>query len=321
MLEAYANDPAYETTNIMFSGMQFDSEKRVYPYTLGEELAFTSEATANPYCISGFSANEGHGTWTNSEHSILGFDIKGQKYNNLLLTIESGISGSQQEVLVYAYDHQIADISFAGFEKKELIIPQEYVKDGSVRIVMRFPDAVAPRNIDENNKDSRKLALHMISVKLESTDEEFSLYDQINGGYALGTILSFSKTENTAKEYCVSGFSSPEELFTWTNSKVANMNFKILNGKSSDFVLEYTCNPFNEKQHIILYANDQKIADYDETGKAAAKIVIPEECIQEGRLNLRFELPDAKSPKELGMSEDVRTLGLAMGKLVISEVE
>lgn len=321
MSEAFANGPAYETKNIMFSGMQFDSEKQVYPYTLGQELVFTNEATANPYCISGFSANEGHGTWTNDEYSILGFDIKGEKYNNLLLTIESGIFGSQQEVLVYVYDHQIADVSFAGFEKKELIIPKEYVKDGAVRIVMKFPDAVVPRDVDENNKDSRKLALYMRSVKLESTDQEINIYDQFSGGYALGTILSFSKTENTAEGYCSSGFSPAEEDFTWTNSKTANMSFLILDEKSSDFVLEYTCIPFNGKQHIILYANDQKIADYNETGEETAKITIPAEYIQEGELNLRFELPDAKSPKELGMGEDARTLGLAMGKLVISAAE
>lgn len=177
MLEAYVNGPAYEAKNIMLSGVHFAPEQRDYPYTLGEKLSFTNEATANPYCIVGFSANEGHGTWTQEEYAILGFDIKGQKYDNLLLTIESGIFGSQQEVLVYVYDHQIADVNFAGFDKKEFIIPKEYVKDGSVRIVMRLPDAVVPRDIDENNKDVRKLALHMVSIKLESTDEEFSLYN------------------------------------------------------------------------------------------------------------------------------------------------
>ena len=82
-------------------------------------------------------------------------------------------------------------------------------------------------------------------------------------------------------------------------------------------ILEYTCTPCNEKQHIILYANDQKIADYNLTMEETNEISIPAECVKDGRLNLRFELPDAKSPKDLGKSGDVRTLGLAMKKLVI----
>lgn len=60
------------------------------------------------------------------------------------------------------------------------------------------------------------------------------------------------------------------------------------------------------------------IADYDSVTTETKQITIPIEYIEEGKLTLKFELPDAISPKEIGMSEDARTLGLAMRSLKIS---
>lgn len=313
ILEVFVKkDTAGDEENIVFSGSRYDPKKQAHPYSLGSELSFIGDVTARPFCISGFFIDKVNGTKTNGAQSIMDFDIT-EKYNNLLLTIESGAYDTQQDVSVYANDHLIADVIFDEIERKEIIIPNEYAKDGSIRISMKYPKIAL-----YSNGLSSTFVLDMKSVKLESTDRDFNLSDQIEIKYELGTVLSFYGVDSNAADYCVIGFSGKEETFTWTDGNKANMKFYIKNEELSDMVLEYTCTSFNGKQHVVLYANDKKIADYDHNGEETKEVTIPVECIGDGELNLRFELPDAKSPKELGMSEDSRILGLAMKKLVIN---
>lgn len=319
--EAFVRGIASDAKNIIFSGAQYEPAMQDYPYTLGTELSFASESAVNAktYCHSGFYIPGELGTWTAGTKSVMSFDIEEERYNNLLLTIESGIFGSQQEVLIYANDYQVADVKFYELERKEIVIPNEYVKNGLLRITMKYPNAVIPHDIDENSEEWRQLALNMRSIKLESTDKEFNLGDQQVGRYELGTVLTFSDAKNTAKDYCVNGFSRAEDTGTWTDSNTMNMSFSISNEEIADIVLEYTCVPFNGNQHVILYANDQKIADYNQMAEESKEITLSAEYIQDGELNLRFELPDAKSPKEVGLSEDARTLGLFMKELSIRQ--
>ena len=162
----------------------------------------------------------------------------------------------------------------------------------------------------------------MRSIKLESTDEDFNLNNQMVGVYNLGTPLSFSKMDNSVADYCLRGFSFVEDRYTWTDSTTAEMKFIIRNEELDDMILEYTCAPFNGKQHVILYANNKEIADYDLVEEETKEISIPLKYIENNRLVLRFELPDVGiTPKELGWNEDERTLGLAMKELTIKALE
>lgn len=318
--EMFLDGSVSNLENLKFSGVQYEAEKsNDYLYPLGTELSFTADkATAKYYFVSGLSVCEQFGTWTNGNQAVMKFDISGEDYDNLLLTLESGIYLSQQKVIFYVNDQEIAIVKFNGLEKKMIVIPKEYVVDDIVKITMELPDACSPHSIDENNGDYRLLALSMRSIKLESIDKEFDLTDQMTEKYKLGSVLSFTNTDNSAKQYYESGFSSTEDEFTWTDAKVVEMIFIFDKKPVDDLILEYTYTPFNEKQHVILYANNNKLADYDSVTTETKQITIPIEYIEEGKLTLKFELPDAISPKEIGMNEDTRTLGLAMRSLKIS---
>ncbi len=306
--------------NLKFSGVQYEAEKsNYYLYPLGTELSFTADkATANYYFVSGLSVREQFGTWTNGNQAVMKFDISGEDYDNLLLTLESGTYLSQQKVIFYVNDREVATVKFNGLEKKMIVIPKEYVVNDVVKIMMKLPDACSPHSLDANNTDYRLLALSMRSIKLESVDKEFDLTDQMTEKYKLGSVLSFTNTDSSAKQYCENGFSHTEDEFTWTDAKIAEMIFTFDEKPVNDLVLEYTYSPFNGKQHIVLYANNHKLVDYDSVTAETKQISIPVEYIEEEKLVLKFELPDAISPKEIGMSEDARTLGLAMRSLKIS---
>ena len=49
-------------------------------------------------------------------------------------------------------------------------------------------------------------------------------------------------------------------------------------------------------------------------------IHIPNSLINDEKITLTFELPDAISPAELGMSKDVRELALAVASIVLTEI-
>lgn len=259
----------------------------------------------------GFSESEHTHIWTEGSEAVLEFEIE-EEFNDLRLDLNYGTYNGIQPVKLYVNNILVEEFEANGQEEKSILIPGEYVKDGNLNLQFRFTNEISPAEVDSNNEDKRKLALAFYSLVLSDTSLQYEVEN-----YVLGTELTFNKANNSAKDNCLTGFSEAEEAFTWTNSHTAHMEFYIPNKDLKDMILEYTCASFNGKQHVVLYANDKKIAEYDHNGEETKEVTIPAECIGDGELNLRFELPDAKSPKELGMSEDDRTLGLAMEKLVI----
>ena len=53
----------------------------------------------------------------------------------------------------------ITEYEADGLEEKSITIPNEYIKNGELILTFEFTNAIAPTDIDPNNKDSRKLAL------------------------------------------------------------------------------------------------------------------------------------------------------------------
>lgn len=140
--------------------------------------------------------------------------------------------------------------------------------------------------------------------------------EEIGYKYELGSVLSFME-EDTASQYCVNGFSENEGTHTWISGKSATMMF-TLDEDFNDLEVSIDCATINGIQNVTIYANENFIGDYEFNGDKINSIIIPNEYINGGTLILRFELPDAISPKELGASEDSRQLSLAMKTMSIS---
>jgi len=81
--------------------------------------------------------------------------------------------------------------------------------------------------------------------------------------------------------------------------------------------------PINiEKQILIVKINDTftKECILTEQGSKKINILIPNEWLKGPKLIIDFELPNAISPKKLGISEDSRELGIALQSLTLSEM-
>lgn len=73
-------------------------------------------------------------------------------------------------------------------------------------------------------------------------------------------------------------------------------------------------------QHVEVFANGQKVADWEVAGKSEFTALIPAAGGgKESALTIELKIPKAASPKSLGLSDDPRILGLSCFDLTISE--
>lgn len=321
--EIVCDGNAAEPEDFTETGIRYFSKNvnRQGKYKLGQELQFSTKGaqTGNVYCVKGFSLAELEHTWTNGKEAIMRFKL-GKIRHNLCLNMRYHTYG-RQTVRLYANDCLVADYIANGETESNFIIPKECFADKKNELTLRLelPDAVSPLSENKGNWDARILALAFESMVISSTKEEFNLKKQtIEAYYELGTPLSFAgKDGNTAQPHKGKGFSEAEEGHAWTDGNRAELRFDI-GGAEGDLLCRMEHFTFNGEQRVTVSANGTEIASYTANGDEAKEILIPAGCVgDDGMLVLSFDLPDAKSPLELGLSADDRKLALAMRSLVI----
>lgn len=284
-----------------------------FPYQLGDTLSFGESKTAKANCVYGIGEGEKSGSWTGERYAIMQFDWA-DDYENILLDLEWGtVSAPPQTIIVYANQHKVMEFEAESAGNQEIIIPHQLADEGRLTLGFEFPDSISPKDRGTGN-DIRKLSLYLKSITLSSIGEASS-YD-----YDLGEVLSFCGEGASANRYCVNGFSGNEENFTWTMGNEAEMEFKV-DDEGSDLLLDFSYLTYAEAQHVKVYVNDNEVEDYIAREAESKQIRIPNEYVEDGRIVLRFEMPDATSPRENGTGEDVRVLALALNSLSISSVK
>ena len=134
--------------------------------------------------------------------------------------------------------------------------------------------------------------------------------------YQLGDVVYFD-TRNTGRKFVVDGFSGLEADGTWTEGDFAQLQFLLENHPQEDLYLSASFNTqITACQTVGVYVDGNFLGWYAITEKKL-DCVIPAEMIDDTELDVRFELPDAVSPSELGSSTDARVLSLKFSSLVI----
>lgn len=172
MIEYAIPKEAYDSDSIYLTGTVFSESQgqENYEYQIGKELSFQEDATANAYCLSGFSKNEGTHTWTDGTSANMHFELKG-KYRNLLLHIGYSVFSPPRKVKVYANGNIIADFDAAGEEEQSIFIPGEYVDDGILDLEFEFPEAMSQEDLIGYG-DMRKMTLSMYHLSISSVEEK-----------------------------------------------------------------------------------------------------------------------------------------------------
>lgn len=286
------------------------------PYHLGDTLLFGETQTARKHCLFGIDNDD----WICEHKAAMQFDFD-EEYQNLLVNLEyRSVIASPQTVIVYANQYEVAEFVANSGESQEIIVPGSFVENGRLILVFECPDRVSPKELGMNS-DIRELAIRMDNITISDTNEEVDVSNIISQYfYDLGRELSFSSKTPTANKYCKHGFSGSEDTHTWTDGREAELQFVIVD-EHGDLVLNLDYFTYTDSQHVIIYANDNKIADYQASREETKTVPIPKDYVENGRLSLKFDLPDAVSPSSRGESEDGRVLGLAMKSLIISEAQ
>ncbi len=134
--------------------------------------------------------------------------------------------------------------------------------------------------------------------------------------YEMGTSLRFKKDEFNASDYVMRGLSTPEEWGTWTEGNTFALCYyvdtetELLHGKIN-------CGVFNSEQEITIYVNNEVVYEGVADGQT-----IEFDFENPGKyeiIEFQVVIPNAISPKQIGVSEDSRILGLALHEIVFYE--
>lgn len=298
----------------------YEEEVIVLPsYRWGFNLSFGEGGNVIPYLGDGWSGPEDGFTWADGKSASLMMPVR-RTPHDLLLNLEIKhvflgdglIDGQRVEVIVndQKLDQWTLDSDYKPVQ--ELIIPN-YLKDRPyLEITFKLPDANSPAALGLFD-DPRVLSIALKEILIEEFER-----------YYWGTKIDF--TENgDAEKYKNDGWSDPELEFTWTEGNSAALKLTVYK-PNADLRLTANVQPFLfeekvEVQNVNIFGNGELLGNWiiNESGFQDQHIIIPAEVIKNGWLNITFELPDAASPQELGLSEDNRILGLQFRSIRITE--
>ena len=117
------------------------------------------------------------------------------------------------------------------------------------------------------------------------------------------------KKGSFAINYLVKGFSAPEDNLTWTDQKTAEINIPI-SFTNTDLKLIIQGKKLSPSQTIEVIINN---CTYGKIENNKGEFIIrANELLEQKYLNIKFIISKPYSPKELGISGDIRTLGFAL---------
>ena len=136
----------------------------------------------------------------------------------------------------------------------------------------------------------------------------------------LNTYLAFGKGETRRWWQNIRGFSIPEDWGIWTDADMAIALFRV--GTPCELDAEFVLHPFvpDKKREISvavtvngLLVDTWRFRGPDTIEPRTQRLRIPKSVVgADGAIWLAFGISDTRSPKQLGLSDDGRSLGLGL---------
>jgi hypothetical protein len=140
----------------------------------------------------------------------------------------------------------------------------------------------------------------------------------------VGRIIHFDSS-NEAAPYKVAGWSGLERKFTWTEGKAAVLALPV-SADAGAMKLRLSASAFIHppeltSQPVEVYANGEKIADWNIAGTEDNFATIPKEIATKATtLTVQFRTPQAASPAQFSPTADQRVLGLCCYELELTQL-
>jgi hypothetical protein len=122
--------------------------------------------------------------------------------------------------------------------------------------------------------------------------------------------------------FVIEGWSGQEKVHRWTDGTQSALAFATPPGDCS-YVLQLLLWPFTvpgalAEQRLRVLVNETEIAQFSVARQSFLNCTVPAGLLSHtGSMTVRFLHPDAASPASLGVSDDLRPLGLAFKKIKV----
>ena len=204
-----------------------------------------------------------------------------------------------------------------GDQEWRIELPTLVPVDGAVDLTLAVGEPRSPHELGWSD-DERQLGILLRAVTLEEVDHSLQLGEEV----------AFSQGSG-AERLLGEGWSALEPTGVWTVGERANLVFKLTPRSPGDVELMLAVEPFVMPAHreleVEVHANGQHVATRTfrhrravlRRGPQALRAVVPASVIGEtGRAVIELRLIEPASPRDLGLSDDSRRLGLHMRSLV-----
>jgi hypothetical protein len=140
------------------------------------------------------------------------------------------------------------------------------------------------------------------------------------GNIKLNEPITFG-SEGKIREFEPYGFDLKEKELCWTVREEAGFSGN-LGAVQGDVRLQVSAMPYipNEqvrKQQFFIFVNGQWTGFRSLSNFEVVEFILPRALVSARLVRIAFAIPTAVSPKELGLGEDVRKLGIAILKVAV----
>ena len=146
-----------------------------------------------------------------------------------------------------------------------------------------------------------------------------------NRKYHWDTSLEFGYRGNIHR-FLLDGWSSPGETGTWTAAEAATLGLEVDPPNNDNVLLSARLFPFIvpdklPHQRVLVRVNGEPIGEWTLTEKKLRtySIAVPATHFKENEVVIGFGFPNAASPKEMGVSRDVRTLAVIFHDITLHD--
>lgn len=138
--------------------------------------------------------------------------------------------------------------------------------------------------------------------------------------YEWAKVLNFTERGN-ALPFIESGWAAPEAGWVWTDGLNARISFTV-KPPTLDVAMVLSCYPYLgegkiEFQEVHAFVNFLRVGFATVKDPSEIEIAIPRQVFATPNTIIDLYLPRARSPKSLGLSDDLRQLGIAVNRLIL----
>ena len=321
------------------------SEPRPHLYVYGDRIGFGFGGDAKRFRKDGWAKTEDKFTWTKGLGASMQFLVFPSDKPLTLKMKMNGIFKSPelpaQPVEVSVNGQKIASWKVSRLKWYTAVIPREMVEMGlqneghtvQLTVDLYTPKSIAPTDLDLG-RDSRRIGLCVWEMFIvagaepaEAEPEPQAPETPEGSAYTYGTPVHFG-LHSTGDRYKLSGWHDGEDTYTWTGKVPAVVGLRVPPAKGplslNLRLAALVKGPRLPVQPVEVRVNGQAVGQWtvgEELQWFNAAIPAETANANGGVLKIELVAPKAVSPNVLGINADLRSLGVQLHELNLSEAQ